>query len=136
MTADPWTWLVAGLQVATALGIAAFWVAWFRQTHDEEWLPEGYVQHERAFVVPDVTLAVLLVSSAGLLLAESPLGPKLSLVCAGMLAFLGLLDAAYFWQTGLFARERGGLANAAVVAALLAVSVVLLVTFVRGPGGP
>jgi len=46
------------------------------------------------------------------------------------LAFLGLLDAVYFLQTGLFARERGGVVNAAVVIGLLAVSLVLLVVFV------
>lgn len=130
MTTDPGTWVVAGLQIATAVGIAVFWVTWFRGTHDEEWLPEGYVQHERVFVFPDAVLAVLLVASAVLLLAEDPMGRSLSLVCAGMLAFLGLLDAAYFWQTGLFARERGGAGNAAVVVALLALSVVLLIVFV------
>ena len=130
MTTDPGTWVVAGLQMATAIGIAVFWVTWFREAHDEEWLPEGYVQHERVFVFPDAVLAVLPVAAALLLLADQPLGRSLSLVCAGMLAFLGLLDAAYFWQTGLFARERGGFANAAVVLGLLAVSVVLLVVFV------
>jgi hypothetical protein len=41
--------------------------------------------------------------------------------------FLGIIDAAYFWQTGLFARERGGVANAVVVAGVLALAVVLLV---------
>ena len=45
-----------------------------------------------------------------------------------MLAFLGIVDAAYFWQTGLFARARGGVANAAVVIAVLALSVVLILT--------
>ena len=130
MTTDAGTWVVAGLQMATAIGIAVFWVTWFRETHDEEWLPEGYVQHERVFVFPDAVLAVLLVAAALLLLADQPLGRSLSLVCAGMLAFLGLLDAAYFWQTGLLARERGGVANAAVVLGLLAVSLVLLVVFV------
>ena len=58
-----------------------------------------------------------------------PLGRSLSLVCAGMLAFLGVIDAAYFWQTGLFARRRGGVANAAVVAAVLALAVVLVFVF-------
>jgi hypothetical protein len=96
----------------------------------KEWLPEGYVQHERVFVFPDAVLAVLLTASAVLLLTDQPLGRSLSLVCAGMLAFLGLLDAAYFWQTGVFARGRGGVANATVVAGLLAVSLVLLVVFV------
>jgi hypothetical protein len=122
-------WIVAGLEVLAAAGIAVFWITWFRQGHDEEWLPPGYVEHERAFVLPDALLAVLLVVSAVLLVGGRPLGRTLSLVCAGMLAFLGVLDGAYFWQTGLFARERGGALNALVVAGLLVFSVLLLITF-------
>jgi hypothetical protein len=121
-------WIVAGLQVVAAAGIVAFWVGWLRQEHDEEWLPPGYVEHERAFAFPDALLAALLVVSAVLLVNEQPLGRTLSLVCAGMLAFLGVLDAAYFWQTGLFARERGGALNALVVVGLLILSALLLFT--------
>ena len=135
MTVDGGIWAIAGLELAAALGIAAFWVTWFREKHDEEWLPEGYVQHERVFVFPDSALAVLLVASAILLVTDHPLGRTLSLVCAGMLAFLGILDAAYFWQTGLFARERGGGVNAAVVVAMLTLAVVLIVSFVSQPSG-
>ncbi len=127
MTSDGGVWIIAGLEVTAAIGIAVFWIAWFREDHDQAWLPPGYVQHERAFAFSDTLLAVLLVVSAALLVAEDPLGRALALVCAGMLAFLGILDAAYFWQTGLFARERGGLVNAAVVTGVLALGVVLFV---------
>jgi len=133
MTGEAVTWVVAGLELAAALGIAAFWMTWFREKHDEEWLPEGYVQHERVFVFPDSALAVLLVASAILLVNDHPLGRSLSLVCAGMLAFLGIIDAAYFWQTGLFARKRGGGLNAAVVVAMLALAVGLVVFFISQP---
>jgi len=125
VSAGTGVWIVAGLEVTAALGIAVFWVTWLREEHDQEWLPAGYVQHERVFVFPDALLAVLLVVSAGLLVAGEPLGRSLSLVCAGMLGFLGIIDAAYFWQTGLFARERGGVANAAVVIGVLALGVLL-----------
>jgi hypothetical protein len=127
MTSDIEIWVISGLEVVAAIAIAAFWGTWFREKHDEEWLPDGYVQHERAFVFPDTVLSVLLLVSAALLVAEVPLGRSLSLVCAGMLAFLGIVDAAYFWQTGLFARERGGVANAGVVVAVLTLSVILVV---------
>ncbi len=135
MTGEAGTWVVAGLELAAALGVAAFWMTWFREKHDEEWLPEGYVQHERVFVFPDSVLAVVLVASAILLVTDQPFGRSLSLVCAGMLTFLGILDAAYFWQTGLFARERGGGVNAAVVVAMLTLAVVLVVSFVSQPSG-
>jgi hypothetical protein len=129
MTDDPAVLTVAALELLAAVGIAAFWVTWFREDHSQAWLPSGYVQHERVFVFPDALLAVLLVVSAGLLVAGEPLGRSLSLVCAGMLGFLGIIDAAYFWQTGLFARKRGGVANAAVVIGVLALGVLLLALF-------
>jgi hypothetical protein len=129
VTADVAIWIAAGLEVTAAVGIAVFWIAWFRDEHDQEWLPTGYVQHERVFVFPDAVLAVLLVASATLLVTGRPLGRSLSLVCAGMLAFLGIVDAAYFWQTGLLARRRGGVGNAAVVTGVLVLSAVLLVLF-------
>ena len=127
MTSNGAVWIIAGLEVTAAIGIAVFWVTWFREDHDQSWLPRGYAAHERVFVFPDALLAVLLVVSAALLVAEDPLGRALALVGAGMLLFLGILDAAYFWQTGLFARERGGRANAAVVAGVLVLGLVLLV---------
>ncbi len=129
MTDDAGLWVIAGLMVVTALGIAGFWLTWFRQEHDQEWLPEGYVDHEAPFVFSDSVLAVVLVVAAVLLVLEESLGERLALVAAGMLAFLGILDAAYFWRTGLFARERDGIANLAVVAGVLTMSLILLVRF-------
>jgi hypothetical protein len=128
VTADAGTWVIAGLELTAALGIAVFWLTWLRETHDQAWLPPGYVQHERAFVLPDTVLAALLVVAAILLVTGHPIGRSLSVVCAGMLAFLGLVDAAYFWQTGLFARDRGGLVNAAVVVAVLGLATALVAT--------
>lgn len=126
MTGDGSTWVIAALEVAAAIGIAVFWVTWYRQEHDQDRLPRGYVTHERAFVVPDTVLAGLLVASALLLVSEHPLGRSLSLVCAGMLAFLGLVDTAYFWETGLFARDKGGWVHIAVVVGVLGLAVVLV----------
>jgi hypothetical protein len=123
---DPATWLVAALQAGTAIGIAVFWTTWLRAEHEEPWLPEGYVEHERAFVLPDSVLALLLVSSAVLQVLDRPPGGALALVAAGMLLFLGLIDAAYFARTGMFARDRGGLGNAAIVIWMLLLAVVLL----------
>ena len=60
MSSDPLTWVVAGLEVATAVGIAAFWIFWFRESHDQEWLPAGYVDHEAPFVFTDSLLAGVL----------------------------------------------------------------------------
>lgn len=129
MTADAGTVAIAAIEVATALGIAVFWVTWFREPHDEPWLPAGYVAHERAFVWADGTLATLLVVAAALQVAGVGLGASLGLFAGGMLAFLGILDLAYFTREGMFARERDGVANAAVVTAVMVVSAVLLLRF-------
>ena len=125
MTADATTWVLAVLQLGTAVGIAVFWVTWLRSDHDEPWLPAGFVEHERAFVLPDSVLAAVLTASAVLSLLEHAAGRSLALIAVGMLAFLGLVDAAYFARTGLFARERGGVANAAIVAWMLLLAVLL-----------
>lgn len=129
MTADAFVWVAVGVQVLTAIGIVAFWLTWFREPHTEEWLPKGYVEHERVFVYPDSLLAGLLVVSGGLALFEVGLGRTLGLVSAGMLLFLGVIDLAYFAQHRMFARARGGLVNAGVVAGVLVASVLLVVAY-------
>ena len=130
MSEDPVTWVIAGVELATAFGIAAFWFTWFAQPHDEAWLPPGYEDHEAAFVYSDSLLALVLVTGAVLQVTEQPVGDSLGLVAAGMLVFLGVLDLGYFARTGLFARERGGLLNAALVVSVLGVAAVLIVRFV------
>jgi len=126
---DPITWIVAGLEVVAALGIAAYWVTWFRQPHDEPWLPDGYVDHEAPFVFTDTLLAVVSVVAAILQVTNQPVGDSLGLIAAGMLAFLGILDLAYFARTGLFKREHEGIINIGVVAGTLTLSLILIARF-------
>jgi membrane-anchored protein YejM (alkaline phosphatase superfamily) len=126
VTHDAWIWVVAALQILAAVVIAAFWLTWFRQPHEEPWLPAGYVEHERVFVFPDTILALLLVTSAVLLVMEEPLGRSLALVAAGMLTFLGVIDLAYFVQHGMFAREREGLGNLGIVVGVLLLAAILI----------
>lgn len=129
MSRDLGTWVVAGLELVAAAAIAGFWATWWRKPHEEPWLPRGYREHEEVFVVPDAVLALVLLASAVLLVLEEPLGRSLALVAAGMLAFLGLIDLAYSLRHGLFARERGGLLNGAIVLGVLVLSTVLIVRF-------
>jgi hypothetical protein len=123
------TWVIAGLLVLGALVFATFWITWFRQKHDQPWLPAGYRDHEIPFVFSDTLLTLLLLATAILLVLEEPLGESLALVAGGMLVFLGTLDAAYFWRTGMFAPEHEGYANLAIVLAALAGGVFLIVRF-------
>ena len=130
MTDDVGTWIVAALQVVAAVAIAAFWLTWPKESHDEEWLPTGYVQHEEVFRYSDTVLMIVLLVSAILLVLEEPLGASLSLVAAGMLTFLGVIDLAYFAKHGMFRAERGGLMNAGIVAGVLLLAAILMVRFV------
>ena len=129
MTDNAATWVLAGIMVLGALVFATFWVVWFRQAHDQSWLPEGYRDHETPFVFSDTVLALVLVAAAVLLVLEEPLGESLSLVAGGMPVFLGILDAAYFWRTGMFTPEHEGYANLAIVLAALAGGIFLIVRF-------
>ena len=126
MTGDAATWVVAALELVAAAAIAAFWLTWSREPHDEPWLPTGYVEHEQVFMFPDTVLAITLVASAVLLVLEEPLGGSLALVAAGMLTFLGVIDLAYFAKHGMFALERGGSVNAGIVLGVLLLAAILV----------
>jgi hypothetical protein len=126
---DTTTWVIASLEVITAAGIAGFWLVWWRQPHEEPWLPVGYVEHEAPFVFPDMVLALVLVAAAVLQVTEQPLGRTLGLIAGGMLTFLGILDLAYFARTGMFKRQHDGIANAGVVAGVLLMAVILVIRF-------
>jgi len=123
------TWAVAALLVLGALVFFTYWIVWFRQKHDQDWLPPGYREHESPFVFSDTLLALLLLAGAVLLVLEEPLGESLALVAGGMLVFLGTLDAAYFWRTGMFAPEHEGYMNLAIVVAAFAGGVFLIARY-------
>jgi hypothetical protein len=108
--------LVAALQGATGVGLIAFWVVFFTT----DWLlpahpPPGYLAHERAFAYPDVLMGFALLAAAVLNWNGMPLGPALSLICAGSLLFLGVIDLAYDIENGLLGGSlREVIQNAAI----------------------
>jgi len=122
--------IVAAAQVLMAVGTISFWLTWFRKEHNEPWLPTGYVEHERCFVYPDSLLSVLLIVSAVLLWLNNPLGEKFSLVCGGMVLFLTVIDIAYFWQNGMFHRDRGGRDNMILLIPMVMISLLLIFRFI------
>ncbi len=129
MSADTVTWAVALLQIAGAVGIIIFWAGFFRDKPHDEWLPPGFLEHESAFVYADSTIALLLVVSALLALFEHAAAAPVALVAAGMLLFLGIIDAAYMAQNGLFARERNGAVHFSIVASVLSMSAMLVLRY-------
>lgn len=124
--------LLAGWCAATAVGIAIYWATWFSTVHTQTWLPTGYVAHERVFIFTDIPLALLLTVTAVLIVRGSSRAAPLALFTAGMLAFLGIIDTAYFAQNALFDPAHDGVANLFIVGAVLALATTLVV-YVTNP---
>jgi uncharacterized membrane protein SpoIIM required for sporulation len=122
MTSDG---MILAVQIAAAFGILAFWQRASAWSFDEPWRPPGFERHERSFRLPDTVTALLLLGSALMSGLGYPSGRGLALVAAGMLLFLGLIDAAYMAQNGLFARERDGRMHLAIVVVVLGVAALL-----------
>jgi hypothetical protein len=102
---------IAIVELLMGGGLLYFWYAFFREVHEPAGKPEGFFLHERAFVWPDVTLALLLFVSAGLLLSGNPLGERTSLVAGGMCLFLGIIDFAYDAQNHMLSAGAEGRAE-------------------------
>jgi hypothetical protein len=72
------TWVTAGLMVLGALVFATFWITWFRQSHEQSWLPAGYREHESPFVFSDTLLALVLASTSASRVSENTNGDSCS----------------------------------------------------------
>lgn len=94
---------IAVLELITALGIILFWVGFFTVGLAPVNPPFGYFVYEHSFPPPDSILALILIGAAVLLLTRQPLGRTLSLVAAGGLIFLGVVDFSFNIQNGMYA---------------------------------
>jgi hypothetical protein len=97
---------IAALQLVTGVGLIFFWTAFFTIGIAPENPPPGYFIFEHSFPLPDVLLAFLLFGAAALLGSHDEkrcrLGRSLSLVAAGGLLFLGVLDFSFNIQNGMY----------------------------------
>lgn len=99
---------VAIIEIAMGASLLYVWFVLFRNGFETEGKPDGFEEHERAFIWPDVSLAFLLFLSAVLLLADMDLGERTTLVAGGMFLFLGIIDVAYDAQNGLLSAGARG----------------------------
>ena len=90
-------------EALTALGLILFWIGFFTIGLAPETPPPGYFVYEHSFPLPDLILAAALLVAARLLYRGKAAGRTLSLVCAGALIFLGVLDFSFNLQNGLYA---------------------------------
>jgi hypothetical protein len=91
------------LMLIMAAGLILFWIGFFTVGLAPENPPSCYFAYEHSFPVPDIMLAITLTAAAMLLRKGNPLGKRLSLVCAGALFFLGILDMCFNAQNGVYA---------------------------------
>ncbi len=65
--------------------------------------PACYFAYEHAFLVPDVIVALAMLVTGALRLRGDVLARPLGAACGGSLAFLGVLDACFNVQNGVYA---------------------------------
>ncbi len=94
--------LISALEIVTAGGLSLFWLAFFTVGLAPENAPPCYFAYEHSFPLPDGLLAILLLVAGILLMLKKPWGIKLSLVAAGSLVFLGLVDFSFNIQNGIY----------------------------------
>lgn len=110
---------IASFQIATGIGLILFWSLFFTVGLAPENPPPGYFTFEHSFPLPDLLLALALFRAAALLSSTEPhrqaWGRSLSLLCAGALLFLGVLDFSFNLQNGLYTTSLGeGALSAAI----------------------
>ncbi|PKN51077.1 MAG: hypothetical protein CVU55_13140 [Deltaproteobacteria bacterium HGW-Deltaproteobacteria-13] len=93
---------IAALELLTGIGLILFWIGFFTIGLAPENPPPCYFAYEHSFPLPDIILAVALLVSGILLLKNREAGRTLSLVCAGGLMFLGLLDFSFNIQNDIY----------------------------------
>ena len=96
------TRLISVLEIVTAVGFSLFWLAFFTVGLAPVPTPPCYFVYEHCFPLPDGFLAILLLVAGILLMQNKPWGGKLSLVAAGAMIFLGLVDFSFNIQNGTY----------------------------------
>ena len=90
------------VQTATGIGILVFWLLFFTVGITPAQPPPCYLAFEHAFPLPDVILAIALLTSVANLIQGGNWGLRLSLGCAGGLLFLDLVDFRVRAENGAF----------------------------------
>jgi hypothetical protein len=106
---------IAILELLTAVGLILFWILFFTVGMAPKNPPPGYLAYEHSFPVPDGLLSILLLVAGIMLLLNNPLGVNLSLIAAGALLFLGVLDISFNLQNGIYKISAGDLISNAFI---------------------
>lgn len=107
--------VVAVLMLLTAAGTLVFWIAFFADYEAQRdcYLARrcnGWFLWERSFPAADAWMAALCILGAAGLWRVRPAGLLYTLAAGGALVFLGLIDALFFLQNGLYWPLNGDVA--------------------------
>ncbi|MEI6186400.1 MAG: hypothetical protein WCP43_04255 [Dehalococcoidia bacterium] len=100
---------IAILELLTGVGLILFWIGFFTIGLAPKNPPKGYMEYEHSFPLPDGLLAILLLAAGILLLLNNSVGSTLSLIAAGALVFLGVLDFSFNIQNGVYKISKSDL---------------------------
>jgi hypothetical protein len=100
---------IAVLELLTGVGLIVYWIGFFTIGLAPKNPPKGYLEYEHSFPLPDGLLSILLLAAGILLLLNNPWGSHLSLVAAGALVFLGVLDFSFNIQNGIYKISKSDL---------------------------
>ena len=100
---------IAILELLTGVGLILFWIGFFTIGLAPKNPPPGYLAYEHSFPLPDGLLAILLLAAGILLLLNNSVGSTLSLIAAGALVFLGVLDFSFNIQNGVYKISKSDL---------------------------
>ncbi|MHA2295565.1 MAG: hypothetical protein ACXADA_06075 [Candidatus Hodarchaeales archaeon] len=97
---------VAVIEILGGLTIIGFWVGWFLDifkslTPDHPFY-DTYITFEISFPVPDAWIVILLFTSAHGIFFGKKYGSVLAVAAGAALIFLGLHDATFYLQNGLY----------------------------------
>jgi len=94
--------IITILELLTGIGLILFWLGFFTIGLAPENPPPCYFAYEHSFPLPDMILAMVLLAAGTQLLKHRESGRILSLIGAGGLIFLGLLDFSFNIQNGVY----------------------------------
>jgi hypothetical protein len=98
------------LQILTGAGLILFWLLFFTIGLAPANPPPGYFEFEHSFAGPDLLLACALIYAGVQWRAAEGrhhIARPLSLMCAGALIFLGLLDVSFNLRSGIYTAGWG-----------------------------
>jgi hypothetical protein len=90
------------LQLLTALGLIAFWIAFFTIGFSNDAYPACYESFEHSFPVPDAFIAIMLLMAWNVGSKDHPKAIQYTRIAGGAMIFLGLCDISFNTLNGMY----------------------------------